>query len=76
MNCAEYTKLASASQDARLPRRDRLRMFMHHIICVYCRRFANQLAVIRRQLQKHPGDAQMPTEMRNTIARNIGDDHR
>jgi len=64
MNCADYTKMASAGHDGPLLFRDRARMFMHHLICIYCRRFSSQLAVVRQRLQKHNADAKMPAKVR------------
>lgn len=73
MNCADYTKMASAGHDGPLLFRDRARMFMHHLICIYCRRFSSQLAVVRQRLQKRNADAKMPAKVREQITRRLRD---
>jgi len=65
--------MASAGHDAPLPFRNRVSMFMHHLICIYCRRFSSQIALVRQRLQKHNEDAKMPAKVREQIARRLRD---
>ena len=71
MKCSEYAQLVSQSQDTPVRWRTKLRMLMHHVICVYCRRFAAQLGQIRNLLQAPPDDRPMPRAMREQLAQNL-----
>ncbi len=42
-NCAEMSRLASRSLDQRLPLGLRCRMWLHHVICVWCQRYEKHL---------------------------------
>jgi hypothetical protein len=42
-HCAEMSRLASQSLDQPLSLRTRLKMRLHHLICVWCKRYLNQL---------------------------------
>ena len=55
-NCAEMSRLASQSFELSLPIRTRLRMRLHHLICVWCKRYSRHLkflhaAALRRDEQ-------------------------
>lgn len=47
-NCAEMSRLSSQQLDKPLPLRLRLRMFLHSLVCSWCRRYRNQLRFIHR----------------------------
>ena len=47
-NCVEMSRLASRSLDRPLSLGLRLRMRLHHLICVWCRRYARQLRFLHR----------------------------
>jgi hypothetical protein len=49
--CRETTELASRAMDGHLPLGDRIAMRMHLAICENCRRFNQQLQVMRRLFQ-------------------------
>jgi hypothetical protein len=46
--CHDISRLSSQALDTRLPRITRLRMRMHYLVCVWCRRYRDQLALLRR----------------------------
>jgi len=73
MNCAEYTKRASASRDNRPAWQERIGLVFHYILCVYCRRFTKQTALLADYLHRRHRDAQMPAGLREKISKNIGE---
>ncbi len=46
-------------------------MAFHYFLCVYCRRFARQTALIGDHLRKQQAKAQMPADMREKIGKSI-----
>lgn len=75
--CAEMTRLASQSQDRRLTILQRVRIRLHFLICVWCKRYFQQLAAIRatarscaEQEPANPESALSP-EAKERIARAI-----
>ncbi len=46
-NCAEMSRLASQSLDAPLPARIWLKMKLHYVICVWCKRYMKHLKFLR-----------------------------
>jgi hypothetical protein len=51
LNCKQTSLLVSQSLDRPLTWRERLAVRIHLLICVYCRRFTQQLKLIRRHMQ-------------------------
>ncbi|QDC43479.1 zf-HC2 domain-containing protein [Methylophilus medardicus] len=51
LNCKRTSVLVSQSLDRPLTWRERWAVRLHLLICVYCRRFAQQLQWIRRAMQ-------------------------
>jgi hypothetical protein len=47
-NCAEMSRLASQRLEQPLPFRLRLKMRVHFLICVWCRRYFKQLKFLHR----------------------------
>ena len=47
INCRQVTRLISQSMDTALPWYRRLAMRFHMLYCVWCRRYAAQLRVLR-----------------------------
>ena len=52
LNCKQTSLLVSQSLDRRLTWRERMAVRMHLWICVYCRRFVQQLTLIRQQMAR------------------------
>jgi hypothetical protein len=48
LNCRQVSRLISQSMDARLPWHRRLGIRVHLFYCVWCRRYAAQLKVLRQ----------------------------
>jgi hypothetical protein len=46
--CHDISRLSSQALDTRLPPITRFRMRMHYLVCVWCRRYRDQLALLRR----------------------------
>mgnify|MGYP003439061459 FL=1 len=51
--CQDMSHLLSDGMDRTLPFHTRLRMRFHLLICVLCRRYKQQLALIRNVLRKN-----------------------
>lgn len=51
LNCKQTSLLVSQSLDRPLTWRERLAVRIHLLICVYCRRFTQQLRLIRSHMQ-------------------------
>ena len=47
-NCADMSRLASRSLEQPLSRRMRLRMRLHYLICVWCKRYFKQLKFLHK----------------------------
>lgn len=56
-NCAEMSRLASQSLDRPLAFKLRCRMRLHHFICVWCRRYEQQLEFIHQAAPRRRGEA-------------------
>lgn len=57
INCRQATRLISQSMDDKLPWHRRLAMRVHLLYCVWCRRYAAQLHILRkatRHLEAEP----------------------
>ncbi len=52
LNCKQTSLLVSQSLDRPLTWRERMAVRMHLWICVYCRRFMQQLKLIRQQMSR------------------------
>jgi hypothetical protein len=52
--CHDITRLISQEREHRLPRRTRLAMRIHYLICVWCERYRDQLGFIGRALKSCP----------------------
>ena len=46
--CHEITRLLSKSMDGRLPLRTRLLIRLHFTVCIWCKRYAEQLKFLRQ----------------------------
>lgn len=52
LNCKQTSLLVSQSLDRPLTWRERMAVRIHLWICVYCRRFMQQLKLIRQQMSR------------------------
>jgi hypothetical protein len=46
--CHEITRLLSKSMDGRLPLRKRLLIRLHFTVCIWCKRYSEQLKFLRK----------------------------
>jgi len=74
LTCKDASRLISERQERPLGVRERWSLRFHLLMCVYCRRFARQVELIRRALQfwgrqDEPGSAghDFPPEARERI---------
>jgi anti-sigma factor ChrR (cupin superfamily) len=54
LNCREVSERASEYVDASLTWRTRLQMWMHLMMCRYCREYVRQMALVTRTLPRLP----------------------
>lgn len=47
LSCKRHTELASHSLDRKLTAKEKIQYYIHHLICIMCRRFERQLRVIQ-----------------------------
>jgi hypothetical protein len=50
--CHDMTRLISQSQEEPLPPGTRLKMRLHYVICVWCERYRDQIALLRKALPR------------------------
>jgi hypothetical protein len=69
--CHDITRLLSQSMDRQLPLHTRLAIRLHFEICVWCKRYGQQLAVIRQASRSECAEkisqASLPDEARKRI---------
>jgi hypothetical protein len=71
--CHDITRLLSQSMDRRLPLPTRLSIRLHFAICVWCKRYGQQLTIIRKLSHSIPGGPEqmstgsLPEEARKRI---------
>ena len=56
LNCRDTTRLISQSMDATLPWHRRLAIRVHLLYCVWCRRYAAQLRLLRQAARQLPAE--------------------
>ena len=54
LTCHDMTRFCSQEQEGPLPLSVRWRMKLHFLVCLWCRRYRNQLGLIRRSLTSYP----------------------
>ncbi len=78
--CKEVTRLMSESLDRDLSGPERLKLRMHFLMCVLCRRFARQVRFVRDALRRPPDRLEgqdlphplgLSTEARDRIKRSL-----
>ena len=76
--CHEMTRRISAQQDHALPWPMRLRMRLHYGICVWCERYREQLALLRKVSRAFPEAAaehlpeRLPEDAKARLKRALG----
>ena len=68
INCRQATRLVSQAMDTKLPWHRRLAVRIHLLYCVWCRRYASQLQILRKAAK------QLPEEDLDTSAHKLSDD--
>lgn len=53
-DCTEMSRLSSLAFEQPPAFTLRLKLWLHHLICVWCRRYERQLKFLRRAVQEHP----------------------
>ena len=82
LNCKQTSLLVSQSLDRPLTWRERWAVRLHLWICVYCRRFRQQLMLIRKQMQRwqqqqsEDSDIQLSPTARQRITQRLDADGR
>jgi len=56
-DCRNMTRLVSQSMDQRLPFSTWARMKLHYIICVWCKRYAEQIALVKDAARSFAGNS-------------------
>lgn len=76
-SCHDMTRFASLAMDDALPPSKRWKMRLHYLLCVWCRRYRNQLRLLRsamlRSSEASERDAAppMPTEAKARLKRKL-----
>ena len=52
LTCREATRLSANAMDRSLTFRERVKLFMHGLLCGYCRNYMRQLRFLRKQLRR------------------------
>ncbi len=79
--CDELLPLMSQRMDGKLTWRQRLSLFLHNHICEWCRRYANQLLLLRKAMQQQEthidktpiADASLSNDARERMKRALGE---
>lgn len=77
-SCHEMARLVSLSHERELPAVTRWKMSLHYLICVWCRRYRDQMRVLRGALRRlgrrtdtsGPADS-LPAESRARIKQSL-----
>lgn len=56
LNCREASRAQSEQLDHPLPRATRIGLWLHLIICKWCRRYGKQIRFLRETAHEHPGE--------------------
>ncbi len=62
LNCRQVSRLISQSMDARLAWHRRLAIRVHLLYCVWCRRYAAQVRVLRQAARQLRPEAMSPED--------------
>jgi len=77
LTCKEATQLISKSLDRQLTRRERFAVCLHLMMCKYCKRFSQQLLVMRAALNRmtklieNDDSILLPVETKTRISHSI-----
>ena len=67
-NCAEMSRLASVSLDQPVSVKVRVKMRLHYLICVWCKRYSKHLKFL------HRAAPQLPDQLDSVTGRNLSDE--
>lgn len=59
-NCAQMSQLTSRSCEQALPLKTRLRMRLHYVICVWCKRYQKQVEFLHAAAPQLDDEARLP----------------
>ncbi len=74
LTCKQASQLLSQSLDRQLSARERFALRLHLLICKYCKRFGQQIRILRMALKKMSASAEndenirLPSDVRVRIA--------
>lgn len=77
LNCKEASQLLSQSLDRELSWRERWSLRIHLMMCEFCRRFGQQIRLVRDMVRRQVGEMEqngnirLPDEARERIAKRI-----
>lgn len=67
ITCKEATMLSVQKAEIKLPFSDRIRLFIHLLICQYCRLFDKQSKMIDKLLTNWKTNKKLTAEQKNTL---------
>ena len=75
-SCRDMSRLSSQAMDTRLPWTTRFRMRVHWLNCRWCRRYREQLTLLRRAVSRLGSDVPetgpaLPSEARERIKKHL-----
>ena len=76
-NCREASRLQSEALDAKLSFSKRLGLWLHLLICKWCRRYGSQIEFLRNAALEHPEDIteavpqKLPADARERIRQRL-----
>lgn len=67
MSCKEATLLASKKEEGKLSLAERLKLAIHYVMCVYCKRFEQHTKIISRKAKEVSTELKMSETAKNDI---------
>jgi hypothetical protein len=66
--CDEILPLISQQMDRPLPLKQKFNLILHNHICELCKRYANQLLLLRQAVRAHAADPEVQTTTDTTLS--------